>query len=285
MSNGGAAGSGILATGDLLVLLNHALTGIRRCTGLAAGLFFALAVFAGCSVFWASDHYAAAVGGQRHLLAAAALLWGMAQVVHDWQSVSALAGTCLGVLLCLLAQGIYYQTVDLPDLRDRWVNDVGGTRTKLLQQHNWAADSFAAKQFGLKITHGDLGTFFTSANTYAAMLALLALVVAGMVLSDVRKRTNIALLLLSIPFFWLLWLTQCKAAFVTLALGVGLFLLLRSAGPMVGRFRPIHLFSMHRGLFGRLGIDHWLWSSSRESAQRQSQFPLAILGRLGATFP
>jgi O-Antigen ligase len=225
----------------LLVLLNQSLTRARRRTGWASALFLAFATFAAISFCWASDRYSAAVGAC-HLLAAGALLWAISQIVHDWQSGAGVAAMCLGLLLCYLAQGIYYETVDLPDLRDRWVNDVGGTRTKLLQQHNWAEGSFPAKQFALKILHGDLATFFNSANTFAAMLALLGVVVTGLFLSRARERKSLALLVLPIPFFWLLWLTQCKAAFVTLALAFGIFFFLHFASPILSRFRKTIYF-------------------------------------------
>jgi hypothetical protein len=225
----------------LLVLLNQSLTRTRRRTGGAATFFLAFAALAAVSFCWASDRYAAAVGAS-HLLAAGALLWAMSQIVHDWQSASGIAAMCLGLLLCYLAQGIYYETVDLPDLRDRWVNDVGGTRTKLLQQHNWAEGSFPAKQFALKILHGDLSTFFNSANTFAAMLALLGVVVTGLFLSRLHEKKSLALLVLPIPFFWLLWLTQCKAAFVTLALAIGIFLILHFTSPILSLFRKTIYF-------------------------------------------
>lgn len=226
----------LCCTPALLVLLRQSLTRTRRRSGKSSCLFIAFAIIAAVSFCWASDRYAAAVGAA-HLLAAAALLWTAAQLIHDWQSGTAIAVTCLGLLLAYLAYGIYYESVDLPDLRDRWTHDIDHTRTQVLQQHGWAEGSFAAKQFELQILHGNLAGFSTSSNTYAAMLVLLSIVVAGLLLSEFRDRKNLLLILFLIPLLWLLYLTGCKAAFGTIFLATLAFLILRLAGPIVSRSR------------------------------------------------
>lgn len=237
----------------ILLLLHGALTRTSRRIGIAPGIFFAFAILAAISICWAGDRYAAAVSAA-HLLAAAALLWSFAQIIADWQSISAVAAVCLGLLLCLLAQGMYYKCVELPDLRYNWINDVQGTRTKQLAAHNWTDDSFAAKQFALKVLHGDFATFYTSANTFAAMLSLLATVVMGIFLSKPRKNENLILPLLAIPCLWMLWLTQCKAAFVTFALAIAIFVFLRFASSLLIRYRRAAFILVIAGALALIGL-------------------------------
>lgn len=224
----------------LLVLFRQSLAGIRWKVGVAPALFLCWAVWAGVSISWAPDRFGAAVGAA-DLIAAGALLWAMAQMVHDWSHIRSIGVVCIGLLLSYLAYGVVYESMDLPELRSQWTQDVHGLRTKALEAHGWKEGSFAARQFEMKVLHGEINGFSTSPNTYAAMLVLLGIVAAGVVIESCRQRQklplNIALALMIIPVAWLIWKTQSKAAYVTPILAIIAFTLLAIFPRQIHRFR------------------------------------------------
>src|SRR3954453_2829456 len=73
-------------------------------------LFGALALWAVLSPIWAADKFDAAVTAP-HLLAAAAMLWAMTQLVRSWLRLRIVAGVCLGLLLVYTAWGLIHKFV------------------------------------------------------------------------------------------------------------------------------------------------------------------------------
>jgi O-antigen ligase len=209
----------------LLVLLQQALERRRPRTGVATVLLLAFGAWAALSTAWAGDKFAAAVGAA-HLVAAGVLLWTFAQLVRNWAALRAVGAACAGLLLCYMAYGVYYQTVEVPELAQQWRNDTDGLRTRQLHERGWEPDSFAAKQFEAKLLRGEMMGFSTSPNTYAATLVLLTIVTAGLVIQRAADRdppaTWVVPLVLMLPVAWLIWKTQSKAAYLTPLLAAGI---------------------------------------------------------------
>lgn len=165
----------------LLVLGRASLDGNYRLrwSWAAAGLL-ALGFWAVASTLWSADRFAAIVSSM-HWLSAMVLLWSTVQLVDSWQRVRFVSGVCLGLLITLVVAGYYYRLVEWRDLRNAWET----SRTDILREHSWAADSFDARQFEKRILSGATMGFSASPNTYGALLVLLGTVSAGIALSRI----------------------------------------------------------------------------------------------------
>ncbi|MGB7160372.1 MAG: O-antigen ligase family protein, partial [Tepidisphaeraceae bacterium] len=147
---------------------------------LAFGL---LAACAALSTLWTADRFLALVTGA-HVVAAAALLWAMAQLVRSWLRLRLVAGVCFGLLLASTAHGLIYRFVDLPDMRRSWEQQ----KDEILKQRGWEPGSFSAIQFERKVLNGEMIGFHVSPNAYAAVLVLLAVVSAGVAIQRFVHR-------------------------------------------------------------------------------------------------
>jgi O-antigen ligase len=183
-----------------------------------------LALLGIASVLWAADKFGALVMAF-HFLAAAALLWAMAQLVRSWLRLRLVAALCAGLLLAYFGHSLIYKTIDLPDLKRNWEKD----RRKILEERGLAEDPFLAKQFENKVLAGELMGFFVSPNSMAAVIVLLLLVSTGValqrLLDEPKDASSYALLLLWPLGGWMIWQTRSRTAVITPILGVGVIAL------------------------------------------------------------
>jgi len=86
-------------------------------------------------------------------------------------------------------------------------------------------DSFAARQFEIKIVSGEMMGFNTSSNSFAALIVLVMIVGVGAIIQRQADRDSpewIVSMVLPMPLAcWLLVYTQSKAGMITPVLGVG----------------------------------------------------------------
>jgi hypothetical protein len=211
----------LLCVPALLVLLQRAIGPSGRLRLSAAHLlFFAIAVCALCSAFWASDKFLTVVTAT-HLLAASILVWTMSQLVNSWLRVRLIAAMCFGLLLIYVANGTIYRLVDVPDNIEYWKNH----KDEELRKRGWEPGSFQALQFEQKIVNGEMVGFNASPNTFAAIVVMLAVVCAGVVIQRLLDNDEVGWPLVTIIGIlaagWIVHYTRSKAAMLTpIAAGV-----------------------------------------------------------------
>jgi len=160
----------------ILILLRRMLdrTYVLRISASAI-LFIALGLLMMLSLKWSvGDRFATLIGASQ-FLASGLLMWAMVQLVRSWTRLRVVAGVCMGLLLAYVALGVMWRTLDVPDLRKYWEEN----RTRELAARGWQPDSFLARQFERKILGGEMIGFFTSPNTFAAVLTLTSLISIG----------------------------------------------------------------------------------------------------------
>ncbi len=183
-------------------------------------LFFAgIALWSACSVAWATDRFLSLVAAS-HTIAAAMLIWSVAQLVRSWVRLRIVAGVCLGLLLIYTAQGLVFKFVDVPENIKYWNEH----KDAELRQRGWEPGSFSARQFERKLTGGEMIGFNTSPNSFAAVLVLLTIVSAGVAIqrsSDDRSAAipiAAAALILLPPAMIVLYFTHARTAAGTIFL-------------------------------------------------------------------
>ena len=194
----------------------------------AARLFGALAALALASGFWAADKFAAVIGAA-DLVAAFAVLWAAAQLVRGWGPFRLVTAFMFGLLLVYLTQCIIYKYLELPDT----IRSFEENRLQFFAERGWKPNDWMARQFELKLVHGEMLGFNSSSNSLAAMLVLFMGISAGLVIQRFVNRAPVSALpvALAIPIgIWILCYTECKAAVVT-SLLVAVFLLIRWKAP------------------------------------------------------
>lgn len=202
-------------------------------------LLLALGGLALASVAWAGDRFAAVVSAS-HLLAAAGVLWAVAQVSRDWRALWRASALSAGLLAVLLVQGLWYYFVDRQDLIDQLTRDPDF----VAKVQNVQPGTFAYTQMQNSILHGELRGFSVSANTYGALLVLLGLVTLGALLECFRQRRwgglAVAGLLLLVDAC-VLPLTQSRTALLTGVLGAGIVvgIYVLTDGPRDRRFATL----------------------------------------------
>lgn len=175
-------GAAVTLTLDWLSLLPVVLLLLRRLFDdrftlrftLVHALFVALAGWTLASAIWADDKFAALVGGM-DLCAASAIFWSVGQLVRRWDQFRVVAGVAVAVLLANVAQGVIYETVEFPALRDMFQRD----KDRILRENGWRPGDYAAERFEKKVLAGELMGFNASPNTMAAICVLGALVAVG----------------------------------------------------------------------------------------------------------
>ncbi|MGA2232262.1 MAG: O-antigen ligase family protein [Tepidisphaeraceae bacterium] len=218
-SRGGGAGVGLIldlvcCLPALLILAGRALGKIERRPMSWACLFGGiLAAWAAASTLWSDDKFAAIVSSA-HLAAAMALLWAAAQVVTTWGRLRLVAAICFGLLLVNLIHAILWRYSDMPNTL-AWYQK---HKTEILAQLNWKPGDFSTRQLETKLQNSELLGFTSSANSFAATLVLLMGVSAGLAIQRLaagENETAAAIAAAFLPTLWILYLTQCKAAFIT----------------------------------------------------------------------
>lgn len=212
---------------DLLCCLPALLVLVRRLIDPAFALrfawshvaFFALALCAALSSLWAADKFIALVTGA-HVIAAAALLWAVAQLVRSWLRLRLVGGLCFGLLLASLAHGMIYRYVDLPDMQRSWERD----RETILKQRGWEPGSFHERQFANKILGGEMIGFHVSPNAFAAIIVMLTVISLGVAVQRFAYRDEpawgAAILLVGVVSVVMIYWTHSKTAMATLLLAV-----------------------------------------------------------------
>lgn len=218
---------------DLLCMLPALLVLFRRAVdrtyvlrfGIAHGLILLFAAWACLSTFWSADRFAALVQSF-HLLSAATLCWAGSQLVRSWQRLRFVAACFAGLLGILAVQAIYYRTTELPELR-KVVNDPQ-RKQAILTERGWTENGFAWQQFKRKVEYGEMVGFYTSPNTNAAMVVMLALIAGTLAIQRLRDRDEKAwpvILLLLVPLgAYVVFYASTKAAYLTPIIGVALIL-------------------------------------------------------------
>lgn len=230
-----------VATGlvlDALCLLSAVLVAMRlafdrgwpmRRTWSVA-LFAAVAIWAFSSTLWASDKFAAAASASTWL-AAAALLFTVAQTVRTWSRLRICCAVAVGLFMANAAFGVSYRLVDLPQLREEWEEN----KVQLMQERGMQPGSFAAEQFENRLMHGQVGGFSASPNSLAATLVMLGLLTAGVAWQrwrdDTERNWAWIFLVALLPGLWILWMTGSRAA---IAAGVLMTIVLLAAWPLRG---------------------------------------------------
>jgi tetratricopeptide (TPR) repeat protein len=223
---------------DLICCIPALLVLVRRvvdrsftlCFTWSHAAFFAVALWATASNLWAADRFTALVTGA-HIVAAAALMWAVAQLVRSWLRLRLVAGVCFGLLLACLAHGLIYRYVDLPDMQRSWEKN----QEEIRKQRNWEPGSFAEKQFANKILNGEMIGFHVSPNAFAAVIVMLAVVSLGLGVQRIVNRDEpvwlvpiaIATLLAIVMIYW----THSKAAMATFGLALLAFATIAVARP------------------------------------------------------
>lgn len=197
-----------------------------------------LAIWAALSPIWSSDKFAAVVG-VAHFIGGVAILWASAQLVRDWARLRIVAGVCFGLLLAMIAYGLIYRFVELPDLRESIQNNW----TKILMQRGWEAGSFMETQFRRKVMAGEMVGFNSSPNSFAAMLVMLLVVSIGAMIQRLQDRDSRGwgtIIAISIPLAAIvLWFTQSRTAFATPIIAATCFAMLAIAGRTIARRRAL----------------------------------------------
>lgn len=223
----------------LLVLLRRVLdkTYIVRFTW-AQALLCAFAVWALLSTLWAGDKFQSLVLAF-HLVGAAALFWSMAQLVRSWVRLRLVAGACMGLLLVIVAQGLMYRFMDLPETIKYWKDH----RSEEMRAHGWQEGDYALKQYEQKLMNGEMIGFQASPNTLAATLVLLGVVVAGVGIQRIVNKDEsglIGLAFVPLPLAgWIIWFTHSNAAFVSPVIAIGILLIVWKFGGALSRKRRL----------------------------------------------
>jgi hypothetical protein len=230
----------------VLVLLRRGLdrTYVLRFTAAHACIFaFALMAFA--SALWSADRVAAAVGGF-HFIAAAALCWAGTQLVRSWQRLRVIAGLAAAILAVNTINGIYYRTIDLPEV----AQNLEKGKERFLAERGWTEDSFAWKQFSQRVAAGEMLGPFSSPNTNAAMIVLLGVIVGALVAQRVRDRDEpiwpTLLALAVVASLYVLYYTGARAAIITPLMAIAIIIFGWRYGSMIAQRRTM-LFTIACG--------------------------------------
>jgi hypothetical protein len=234
----------------MLVVLRRAIDKTYYLHSSIAHLLMGLiSVWAIASTAWASDKYAAFINSST-VFAAGAMLWSTTQLIRSWTRLRLVAGACFGVMLICTASALIYHFVDHPDLVRQWTQ----TKDEVLRARGWEPDSFAAKQFELKVINGEILTFFASPNTLAAMLVFTGIITAGLAIQRISSRDEHGwagtILPTLIPVLFVISLTHSKTALVTPVLAAVLLF----AIPRLRSWMLIHRRMIFGGAIAAFGL-------------------------------
>lgn len=173
----------------LLVLLRRAIdpTYVLRLHWSHA-ILGAMAIWIAASVAWSGDQFLAMVGASKWI-SGLAILFAMSQLVRSWQRFRATAALCVGLLAIYVAQIVIYKTVEYPQAVKDWQDH----KAELITRGNMSPA--IAEMFERKVMAGEMMGFFTSSNSYAAILAICSFVTAGFALQRWRDKDELGFLI------------------------------------------------------------------------------------------
>jgi O-antigen ligase len=178
-----------------------------------------LGVWAVASVFWSADRFAAAVSAGK-LVAGAAVLWTLVQLVRDWRAFRIVLASLAGLVAVLFVHCLMYRLYDIPEMQ----KTVEQNAAQIAAEHGFAPGSFQAKQFLQKAVAGELMGFCVSPNSLAAMMVMLSLVLVGDLIQ--RKRDGrapigwVGHVLLLAAAGWVIMGARSRTAAATPVLGI-----------------------------------------------------------------
>ncbi len=207
-----------------------------------------LAIWTTTSVAWSADKFAAAVSAS-HVVGAVAIAFAASQLVRSWTRFRIATALGLGLVLAYTVHGVYYRTLDLPDVQKDWVDH----REERLRQNNLDPESFAGKQFEKKILAGEMIGFFSSPNSFAAVIVLCFILCAGLAAHRLSHKDGFASL---VPYViaaggagYILYYCRSRTAFVTLILGLLFLASLSRVRPWLARHSRATYASGVAGVF------------------------------------
>jgi O-Antigen ligase len=239
----------------LLVLLRRAIDpAFRLRFSVSHILLAALALWAACSSFWASDKFAAAITSS-HLVAAAVLVWAMTQMVGSWVRLRLVGAMCFGLMLTYVGNGTLYRLIDVPDNIKYWQEHKG----EELRKRGWEPDSFQARQFEHKIINGEMVGFNVSPNTFAAMVVMLGVVCIGVVIQRFVDRDEpgwpIVVLIALAAAAWIVHYTHSKAAMLTPLIACAILGAIALCGGWLARLRqPLYFMGAAAFVLGAVAV-------------------------------
>jgi O-antigen ligase len=238
----------------LLVLLRAALDRTFQWRWGWSHLFLiTLALWAGLSPLWSNDRFAAVVGAA-HFIGGVALMWAMSQLVHSWLRLRLVVAAAVGLLLVLIAYGLIYRFVELPDLQRSIERDW----PKIVAQRGWEMGSFMETRFHQKVMSGEMVGFSASPNTLAALLATLLVVAAGAIIQRIVDRDQpwwaIAIAAPLPLAAMVIYYTHSKAAFVSPVIAAMCLAGIAVARPMLARRHAIFFAACVVIIFAIAGI-------------------------------
>jgi len=192
-------------------------------------LMGALAVWTIASRAWAADRFGAMVSSA-DLAAAFVLIWAATQLVRSQARLRIVAGLAFGLLLVLVVQGLNQRLVDFPkQVKDWYDRGSESSRWSLMRAHGWEETDFSFQQFERKLLSGELRGFYTSPNTYAAMLVLCGLISFGIVVQRLKDGDGVGWAAMIVIVMgggaYVLWHAHSRTAALTPILGVILIFL------------------------------------------------------------
>ncbi|HEY7091354.1 MAG TPA: hypothetical protein VH518_24875 [Tepidisphaeraceae bacterium] len=245
----------LLCVPALLVLLRRVIDPEFRMTlSWSHVVLAALGLWAACSAFWSSDKFGTVVTSS-HLIAAAALVWSMTQLMRSWLRLRLVAAGCFALLLVYVAHGITFRLIDVPDNIKYWTEH----KEEELRNRGMELGSFQAIQFEKKVLSGEMVGFNASPNTFAAMLVMLGVVSAGVAIQRIVDRDElgwaIAVIIAIGAAVWVLHYTHSKAAYATPFLAAAIMACIALAGEAMARRRKLVFISCAAAfLAGAIGI-------------------------------
>ncbi len=130
-----------------------------------------------------------------------------------------------------------YRYFDAPDTAKYWKD----YRAAMMAEHQWHEGDYALKMYEQKILNAELVGFFASPNSFAAVIVLLGVIVGGVAVQRIMNGDESGLtgaLILPLPAaMWVVWLTQCKAAFFTPIIAAGILGAVAFSGSALNRKR------------------------------------------------
>src|SRR5207253_956571 len=130
------------------------------------------------------------------------------------------AGMAFGLMLVLVGQGLNQRLLEFPRQVQDWHDrNSESSRWKVMQQHGWEESDFQFQQFERKLLSGELRGFYSSPNTYAAMLVMCGLIAFGILMQRLRDGDGIGwvvvIVMAMIGAAFVLWHTHSRTAAIT----------------------------------------------------------------------
>lgn len=194
-------------------------------------LMAGLAVWMAISVSWAGDKFAAMITAANSV-SAFVLLFSASQLVRSWLRLRLVAAAMFGLLLIYIAFGVNKRLVEFPEQVRQW-NDPNSENSRWQYMKNNALEEseFLFKQFEIKLRSGELSGFFTSPNTYGAMLSFFTILAIGIIAQRVADKSHrgwIVAIAVAMPgAAYVLWYTHSRTAMLGLLFALAMLAAIR----------------------------------------------------------